>query len=83
MKKKVYRKVIRDDITTPTPTFLVSGGGIVMLGPSSMTSFGSLFRKIERLLLSHHLGIRYYVNFLERLGSNGFQLKRRFGTHGN
>ena len=32
---------------------------------------------------THHLGINYYVNFLERLGSNGFQLKRRFGNHDN
>ena len=29
---------------------------------------------------SHHLGINYYVNFLGHLGSNGFQLKGRFGT---
>ena len=27
--------------------------------------------------------ITYYVNFLGRLDSNGFQLKRRFGTHSN
>ena len=27
------------------------------------------------------IGVKVY--FLERLGSNGFQLKRRFGTHGN
>ena len=40
-----------------------------------------LFRWIE--LRTHHLGIIYYVNFLGRLGSNGFQLKRSFGTHGN
>ena len=33
--------------------------------------------------LSHCLGIDYYVNFLVRLGSNGFQLKLRFGVHGN
>ena len=33
--------------------------------------------------IAHHLGISYYVNFLGRLGSNGFQLKRWFGTHGN
>ena len=32
---------------------------------------------------AHHLGISYYVNFLGRLCSNGFQLKWRFGTHGN
>ena len=32
---------------------------------------------------AHHLGISYYANFLGRLGSNGFQLKWRFGTHGN
>ena len=32
---------------------------------------------------THHLGISYYVNFLGRLGGNGFRLKRRFGTHGN
>ena len=32
---------------------------------------------------THHLGINYYVNFLGRLGSNEFQLKRRFGTHDN
>ena len=30
-----------------------------------------------------HLGVNYYVNFLGHLGSNGFQLKGRFGTHGN
>ena len=34
-------------------------------------------------ILSHHLGINYYVNFLGHLGCNGFQLKGRFGTHGN
>ena len=28
-----------------------------------------------------HLKISYYDNFLGRLGSNGFQLKWRFGTH--
>ena len=33
--------------------------------------------------LSHHLGMSYYVNFLGGLGSNEFQLKWRFGTHGN
>ena len=33
--------------------------------------------------VSHHLGINYYVNFLRGLGSNEFQLKLRFGTHGN
>ena len=27
--------------------------------------------------------MNYYANFLGRLGSNGFQLTRRFGTHGN
>ena len=32
---------------------------------------------------SHHLGIIYYVIFLSRLDSNEFQLKWRFGTHGN
>ena len=32
---------------------------------------------------SHHLGISYYFNLLGHLTSNGFQLKRRFGTHGN
>ena len=32
---------------------------------------------------AHHLGISYYVKFWGRLGSNGFQLKLRFGTHGN
>ena len=32
---------------------------------------------------THHLEITYYVNFLGRLGSNGFQLKWRFGTLGN
>ena len=32
---------------------------------------------------AHHLGISYCVNFLGRLGSNGFQLIWRFGTHGN
>ena len=29
---------------------------------------------------SHHLGLSYYVNFFGRLGSNGFQLKWRFGA---
>ena len=37
---------------------------------------------IEFFSHSRHLEISYYVNFLGRLGSNGFQLKRRFGTHG-
>ena len=32
---------------------------------------------------THHLGMNYYVNFLGRLGSNGFQLKWRFGIHSN
>ena len=32
---------------------------------------------------AHHLEINYYVNFLGRLGSNGFQLKWRFGTRCN
>ena len=32
---------------------------------------------------THHLEISYYFNFLGHLDSNGFQLKRRFGTHGN
>ena len=32
---------------------------------------------------THLLGISYYVNFLGHLGSNGFQLKQRFGTHSN
>ena len=32
---------------------------------------------------AHQLGINYYVNFLEGLGRNEFQLKWRFGTHGN
>ena len=32
---------------------------------------------------AHQLGINYYANFLGRLGSNGFQQKWRFGTHGN
>jgi hypothetical protein len=31
--------------------------------------------KSLRGMNSHHLGIIYYVNFLGRLGSNGFQLK--------
>ena len=32
---------------------------------------------------AHYLGIGYYVNFLGHLASNGFQLKRIFGTYGN
>ena len=39
------------------------------------TNKGSVF-----MIESHHLEISYYVNFLGRLGSNGFQLKWRFGT---
>ena len=31
----------------------------------------------------HHLGMNFYVNFLGCLGSNGFQLKWRFGIHSN
>ena len=31
----------------------------------------------------HHLGMNYYVNFLGHLVSNIFQIKWRFGTHGN
>ena len=27
-----------------------------------------------RIIYPHHLGMNYYVNFLGRLGSNGFQL---------
>ena len=27
-----------------------------------------------RVCISHHLGMNYYDNFLERWGSNGFQL---------
>ena len=36
-----------------------------------------------RFYFGHHLGICYYVNFLGRLGSNGFQIKWKFGTHSN
>ena len=32
---------------------------------------------------SQWLGMSYYVNFLEGLGSNEFHKKRRFGTHGS
>ena len=32
------------------------------------------------LYIPHHLRIRFYVNFLGRLDSNGFQLKWSFGT---
>ena len=35
------------------------------------------------LLFTHCLGMSYYVNFLEGLGSNAFHIKRRFGTHGS
>ena len=31
----------------------------------------------------HRLRIRFYVNFLGHLSSNGFQLKTLFGTHSN
>ena len=40
-------------------------------------------RTVQLASLPHHLEISYYVNFLGHLGSNGFQLKQRFGTHGN
>ena len=43
---------------------------------------GGFFQKLIPFI-TYHLGISYYVNFLGRLGSNGFQLKRRFGTQGN
>ena len=32
---------------------------------------------------THCLGMSYYVNFLEGLGSNEFHIKWRFGTHGS
>ena len=32
---------------------------------------------------SHCLGMSYYVNFLEGLGSNEFHIKWRFGTYGS
>ena len=49
----------------------------------SLYNKGALTCDVRFLCRSHHLGISYYVNFLGRLGSNGFQLKWRFGTHGN
>ena len=33
-------------------------------------------------IISHCLGMSYYVNFLEGLGSNEFHIRWRFGTHG-
>ena len=37
----------------------------------------------DKISLSHCLGMSYYVNFLGGLGSNGFHIKWRFGTHGS
>ena len=57
---------------------------------SELFILSSLIEKIEDLvrdwsakIVTHHLGISYYVDFLGCLGNNGFQLKRRFGTHGH
>ena len=45
----------------------------------SLYNKGALTCDVRFLCRSHHLGISYYVNFLGRLGSNGFQLKfKRF-----
>ena len=32
---------------------------------------------------SHYLGMHYYVNFVEGIGSNGFHIKLIFGTQDN
>ena len=52
---------------------------------TSNLSIASYFPNIFLLTFtcSHHLGINYYVNFLGGLGSNKFQIKWRFGIHGN
>ena len=34
-------------------------------------------------IIKMNLGINYYVNVLGSLGNNRFQLKWRFGTHGD
>ena len=33
--------------------------------------------------VTHHIEMNYYVNFLGHLAGNEFQLKQKFGTHGN
>ena len=58
------------------------GRSIFCLPRASTQSFRFFFcfRPSLGVRSPHHLGISYYVNFLGRLGRNGFQLKWRFGN---
>ena len=62
---------------------LVTSKSIIMLCGCAFNFIQSWNTFILDLDWPHHLGISYYVNFLGHLGSNGFQQKWRFGTHGN
>ena len=45
------------------------------MGQMPLRQSSSALKIIHSASESHHLEISYYVNFLGRLGSNGFQLK--------
>ena len=87
MVSKLYLDLVSrklDGIVLSDGMCRVQNGLFGLLENYQKTIIFNFFLKMYSFNCSTHcLGMNYYVNFLEGIGSNGFHIRLIFGTPGN